>query len=849
MPRWLAFACLAALLAACGGAPSQRTNLGDGGGIGDPDGGPPPDAGPDGGHPDAGPPDAGSFYPLRPSPIAAENQRAGDGGWQCANYNPGLAGYPDRTSYLPGDTVTIRAAFASGATTASWQLWRMGYYGGALGRLVASGGSVPIVAQPPNVVDPNTGAVSAPWPVAVTFSIPSGAVTGVYLVKLTAPQGDTLVPLVVREKTPGAVIVYSVSTNTYQAYNTWGGTSLYVNQIGWKPPGSFSAPAHAFAVSFDRPFNNSLGTGEFLAKDRDFVTFAEGQGYDVAYVTDTDLDADPTILSSRRMLVIQGHSEYWTRPMRDAADAAVAAGTNAAFFAANDAYWQVRFSDGTRRLLFGYKEYCGRDPMRSSDPSRATCLWRDSAIQRPENALIGQMYGDWIWAAAPLQVEDPSSWIWAGTGATDLTTVAGLYQNESDLRFANGAEPHGVETVASGFVQSYFGAFDQSATTLYAAPSGAQVFAAGSIGFSRVLAGPTRWDPIVQQLVANLFSRFAGDGTIPAEVKTLNIPSGATRPNYRPGVQVTTVTRALTLPTAVAAAPDGTVVVADGNRIVRVDSGGNVTVLAGGAGNGNTDGPSSQAQFDCPRGLAVAPSGAIYVSDTNNNRIRVIQNGVVSAVAGGLTGADAQGFADGQGTAARFAQPMGIAVEPNGNLLVADSWNLRLREVTPQGLVSTWVGSGAVGVANGAGKSASLQFPMAVAVMPSGNALFVEPDVGWLRSVSAAIPHTTAQFAGQLFVEGWEDGASPDATIYHTVALAVRPSDAQVLLVDGASARIRAIRNGVVDTLAGGMRGGTVDGSGDQAGFGSPRGIAVATDGSAYVVDAKEHTLRRITGF
>src|SRR5712671_3623742 len=183
MPRWLAVACVAALVVACGAPSSQRTDPIVDGGVGDDGGGPPPDGGPqDAGHPDGGGGDL--FYLRRPSPIDAENQRPGNRGWQCADYNPGLSGYPDRTSYLPGDPVSIRAAFASGATTATWQLWRMGYYGGAQGRLVASGGTVPIAARPANVVDPVTGAVSAPWPVAVTFTVPSDAVTGVYLVRL-----------------------------------------------------------------------------------------------------------------------------------------------------------------------------------------------------------------------------------------------------------------------------------------------------------------------------------------------------------------------------------------------------------------------------------------------------------------------------------------------------------------------------------------------------------------------------------------------------------------------------------------------------------------------------------------
>jgi DNA-binding beta-propeller fold protein YncE len=245
----------------------------------------------------------------------------------------------------------------------------------------------------------------------------------------------------------------------------------------------------------------------------------------------------------------------------------------------------------------------------------------------------------------------------------------------------------------------------------------------------------------------------------------------------------------------------------------------------------------------------VAPDGTIYVSDTGNNRIRVIRNGTVAPLAGDLSGPDGQGFADGQGSAAQFAQPMGIALQANGNLLVADSWNLRIREVTPLGLVSTWTGSGALGLENDAGVHATLQYPMAIAVTPGGDALFIEPDTGWLRKVAGTVPHTTSQVAGQLFVEGWEDGPASDATMYHNVAIAVRPSDGQILLADSASARIRALRNGTVDTLAGGMRGGTVDGRGDQAGFGSPRGIAIAPDGSAYVIDTKEHALRRIVGF
>jgi len=834
MKRRVFAGCLLACVAACGSGShgdGRAAATGAGGGAsGQPDGGSPP----------------GNSNPARPSPIATENSLPGNASWHLSNFTAALGVYTDRTSYLPGDTVSARAASAGGATTGTWQLWRMGYYGGARGRLIASGGPVPIQAQPANLVDPATGAVTAPWNVSFTFAVPADALTGIYLLKLSTPSGETLTVLVVRERSPSAAILYPVSTNTYQAYNAWGGTSLYTNRLGWKPPGSPGTPWHAFAVSFDRPYENGNGTGDFVSKDRDFVTFAEAQGYDVAYVTDTDLDADPSLVEHRRMIVVQGHSEYWTLPMRNAVEGAIAKGTSAAFFSANDAYWQVRFADSARRLLVGYKQFCKQDPLAATDPSRATCLWRDPPNGRPENSMIGEMFGESIWAAAPMRVTDPSSWIWSGTGADASTAIAGVYQSETDLRFDNGAAPPGVDAVGAGFVQSYAGEFGAAETSLYTAPSGAQVFAAGSIGWSRALSGAGTWSPIVQQLVANLFSVFAGDGTLPAPLPAMQMPPPPQKPVYRDGVQVTTVTTALTQPAAIAAAPDGTVLVVDGNRIVRVDGKGAIANVAGTDGPGNEDGPASLARFNGPHGIAVAPDGTIYVCDTNNNRIRAIRGGVVSTLAGGTDPSTMLGFADGQGTAARFSQPMGIALRPNGNLLVADTWNMRLREVTPSGMVTTWAGNGRRGVQNGAGAAAALYFPMAVAVLPGGDAVIVEPDIGVLRRVRAST-HEVSPFAGQLFVEGWDDGPLSNATVFHTVALAVR-RDGQLVLADGASARIRAVRNATVDTLAGGRRATGADGAGTQAGFAAPRGVAAAADGTVYVVDAQEHTLRHITG-
>ncbi|TMA21365.1 MAG: hypothetical protein E6J88_15875 [Deltaproteobacteria bacterium] len=786
--------------------------------------------GPDGGVPDAGP----DILPLRRSPILDENQRPGSHGWQLSQGSSQLAAFADRTSALPGEQVVIHAG-AANPTTASWQLWRIGYYGGAGGRKVLEGASAPIPSWPPTTMDPATGAVSALWPTAFTVTVPADAVTGAYLVKITSPLGQTYATFVVREPARGGTILYPLSTNTYQAYNAWGGTSLYDNfRSDW-------SKWHAFAVSFDRPYLQDNGVGELFSKDRDFIYFAEAQGYDIAYATDTDLDRDPALVHGRRMVLLQGHSEYWTEAMRNAVEDAVARGSNLAVLAANNSYWQVRFTDASRRTLIGYKDFADTlDPARNSDPAHLTTLWRKAPLNRPENGVFGTMYGSWLWTDAPATVTDPSSWLWAGADVSKGTLIPGAYGDESDHRYVNGDEPAGVSVIADAMVEDHSALINSAESTTYTTAGGAMVFASGSITWAHALAGVGRWDARVQQLVANLFSRFAGDGTLgPAALKPMALPEDAPRPQYRPGVRVSTVTRALERPVAVAAAGADAIVV-DGDRIVRVSSAGVVTPVAGGSA-GLADGPASQAQFRGPRGVAVAADGTIYVSDTGNNRIRAIAGGNVWTVAGSRLG-----FADGPGAQALFSQPMGIALTPTGSLLIADSWNQRLREMTAAGAVSTWAGCGLEGVTDGAGSAAHVNFPISVAVLPGGDAVIASSATGVLRRVAGGGTHNVTTLAGAVGLSGWGDGPAGSAQVSETLAVAALP-DGQVVFLDGASARVRALRNGVVDTLAGGGRGGTIDGAGDEAGFSWPRAIAVAPDRSMLVADPREHALRRVT--
>src|SRR5262249_45338374 len=157
------------------------------------------------------------------------------------------------------------------------------------------------------------------------------------------------------------------------------------------------APWHAYAVSFDRPYARGAGAGDLFFCDRDFISFAEAQGWDLGYAADLDLDA--TLVAARRLVIVEGHAEYFSAPMRDAPEAATAAGRNVAFSGANDVYWQVRF-DPSRRIMIGYKEFAASDPMLAQAPSLVTTRWRDPPVSRPENALMGEMFGEWVWSAA-----------------------------------------------------------------------------------------------------------------------------------------------------------------------------------------------------------------------------------------------------------------------------------------------------------------------------------------------------------------------------------------------------------------------------------------------------------------
>ena len=289
-------------------------------------------------------------------------------------------------------------------------------------------------------------------------------------------------------------------------------------------------------------------------------------------------------------------------------------------------------------------------------------------------------------------------------------------------------------------------------------------------------------------------------------------------------------------PRGVAADTAGKVYVADnGNDTVRsITTTGSVTTLAGLASSGSADGIGSAARFNYPQGVAVDGGGNVYVGDTDNFTTRKITSATVVSTLAGLAGS--QGSVDGAGSAARFIDPNGTAVDSAGNVYVADSNNSNsaVRKITPAGIVSTLaVGNiydGAYGVPWTARVMSMWHFPVKA---PSAK---ISPD------------GVVSTLAGSPFTPGSTDGTGSEARFAFPEDVAV-DSAGNVYVADTSNNTIRKITPaGVVTTLAG-LAGspGSADGTGSAAQFHYPTGVAVDSAGNLYVADSSNSTVRKIT--
>jgi NHL repeat len=303
-------------------------------------------------------------------------------------------------------------------------------------------------------------------------------------------------------------------------------------------------------------------------------------------------------------------------------------------------------------------------------------------------------------------------------------------------------------------------------------------------------------------------------------------------------------------PRSIAADAAGNVYVADtaNHTIRKISALGVVTTFAGSAGiPGSADGVGTAARFNAPEGVALDASGDhIYIADTANDTIRVItRDGAVVTTIAGLAGNS--GSADGNGTAARFAGPMRLAVDGLGNVYIADYNNSTVRKMTSAGVVTTLAGApGIVGSNDGTGPAAQFFFPSSVAVDAAGNVYVADTYNYEIRKITSGGVVTT--LAGNSFFPGSADGIGTAAQFYYPVGIAVDESG-NVYVAENLNSTIRKITPaGVVTTLAG-RAGylGAVDGTGSAAVFNNPSGVVVDAGGNLYVADRDNDSIRKVT--
>jgi hypothetical protein len=444
--------------------------------------------------------------PPSANPVVVENSHPGDA-WQITRgAQPGkLEGYAGQVSVQHGDSIEIHAR-ADAPHTLTWDVFRMGYYRGAGGRRVASGGPVQVGPQATPAADPRTGRVECAWPTTFRVQTHPDWTSGVYLVRLMRDDGlQRHVIVVVRADERKGIAVVQASVTTWQAYNDWGGESLYRTSTGQQ--GGF-----AKEVSFDRPYSDQWGSGEFLYFEYFFMLWAESRGYDLTYVTNVDLDRDPSLLDGQKLFLSVGHDEYWSLVERSAVESAISRGVPVAFLGGNALGWQIRL-EGSGTGAARRTEVCYKGM--NSDPQRGTPLesnsWRSAALGRPENELVGIMYDARQNQSFPFVVANSSHWVYAGTGVRDGDALAPIVGYEFDRVFDNGRTPPNLEVLARSPVIRRDGTHGVHNASIYTAPSGAWVFAAGTIQWSWGLAGGlgahSFADRTVQRMTANLFER------------------------------------------------------------------------------------------------------------------------------------------------------------------------------------------------------------------------------------------------------------------------------------------------------------------------------------------------------
>jgi serine/threonine-protein kinase len=274
----------------------------------------------------------------------------------------------------------------------------------------------------------------------------------------------------------------------------------------------------------------------------------------------------------------------------------------------------------------------------------------------------------------------------------------------------------------------------------------------------------------------------------------------------------------------------------------------NVTTIAGNNTYGFADGPTTTANISGPYGVAIDSSGNVYIADTTNRRIRLLNTSAyLSTFAGTSTG----GFTNGTGTSAKFSSPIRIAIDSSSNLFVVDNGNNAIRKITSAAAVTTFAGisTGIAGFTNGAASSAQFNNPKGLTIDSLGNVYVADASNNVIRKITSA--GTVSTYAGSSSgTAGFIDGNSITTAQFNYPKDIAIDSSNNLYIADANNNVIRKISSsGLVSTFAGSLSGlaGFMNGTGTATQFSYPSGIGIDSSGNLFVADSNNNAIRKIT--
>ena len=495
------------------------------------------------------------------NPVTLENAFAGSPAseWDISGYgDETIQGFATPFSINTGGTVNFKIDVPAGVQY-SIRIYRLGYYGGAGARRIATLGNFTGVAQPEPLYQESTGMTScANWSVSASWTAydtlrSMNAFSGIYVAKLTRndTQGASHIVFIVRDDAATSDILFKTADGTWQAYNAYGGNNFYSE--GRNIP-DFS---HAVKASYDRPFYTrgggawGMGAGNWLFNaEYPMVRWLERNGYYVTYTTHVDMGNNVMSItpSMHKMLMSVGHDEYWSATARTNFETARANGVHLAFFSGNEVYWKTRWEDDPEygKVMVCYKEgTMGENTCGSKCDTvpiwtglwRATPLAPATGVAQPENALTGQI----SWHPVESAIQVPSEYrnlrFWRNTSVASLadgqtaTMPAGTLGYEMDWEQYFEYYPAGRVTMS----RTVEGGYTHKLSLYKYQPSNALVFGAGTVQWAWGLDGnhdrPGTPSQAMQQATLNLFTDM---GVVPLTKQSdLITPTGSpdvTRP-------------------------------------------------------------------------------------------------------------------------------------------------------------------------------------------------------------------------------------------------------------------------------------------------------------------------------